>query len=101
MMEIQLSATFTRWLRSLRDARARARIVARIDRMAAGNVGDAKPVGGGLSEIRIHYGPGYRVYFMQSGTALIVLLCGGDKRSQAKDIESARGIAQDWLDTHP
>jgi putative addiction module killer protein len=101
MIEIQQSATFTRWLRSLRDARARARIVARIDRMAAGNVGDAKPVGGGLSEIRVHYGPGYRVYFMQRGGTLIVLLCGGDKRSQAKDIESARRIAQDWLETHP
>jgi len=101
MVEIQQSATFMRWLRSLRDARARARIVARIDRMAAGNLGDAKPIGGGLSEIRIHYGPGYRVYFMQRGTALIVLLCGGDKRDQAKDIESARRIAQDWLNTHP
>jgi putative addiction module killer protein len=101
MVEIQQSATFMRWLRSLRDTRARARIVARIDRMAAGNLGDAKPLGGGLSEIRIHYGPGYRVYFMQRGTALIVLLCGGDKRDQAKDIESARRIAQDWLNTHP
>ena len=101
MIEIQQSATFMRWLRSLRDARARARIVARIDRMAAGNLGDAKPIGGGLSEIRIHYGPGYRVCFMQRGTALIVLLCGGDKRDQAKDIESARRIAQDWLNTHP
>jgi putative addiction module killer protein len=101
MVEIQQSATFMRWLRSLRDTRARARIVARIDRMAAGNLGDAKPIGGGLSEIRIHYGPGYRVYFMQRGTALIVLLCGGDKRDQAKDIESARRIAQDWLNTHP
>jgi len=100
MVEIQQSATFMRWLRSLRDARG-ARIVARIDRMAAGNLGDAKPIGGGLSEIRIHYGPGYRVYFMQRGTALIVLLCGGDKRDQAKDIESARRIAQDWLNTHP
>lgn len=65
MIEIQQSATFMRWLRSLRDTRARARIVARIDRMAAGNLGDAKPIGGGLSEIRIQYGPGYRVYFLQ------------------------------------
>jgi putative addiction module killer protein len=101
MIEVQQSATFTRWLRSLRDARARARIVARIDRMAAGNLGDAKPVGGGLSEMRVHHGPGYRVYFMQRGTALIILLCGGDKREQTKDIESARRIAQDWLKTHP
>jgi putative addiction module killer protein len=101
MIEIQQSTTFARWLRSLRDARARARIVARIDRMAGGNLGDAKPVGGGLSEMRIHYGPGYRVYFMQRGTALIILLCGGDKRKQTQDIESARRIAQDWLKAHP
>ena len=101
MIEVQQSATFTRWLRSLRDAWARARIVARIDRMAAGNLGDAKPVGGGLIEMRVHYGPGYRVYFMQRGTALIILLCGGDKREQTKDIESARRIAPEWLKTHP
>ena len=69
--------------------------------MAEGNLRDAKPVGGGLSEMRIAYGPGYRVYFMQRGTALIILLCGGDKRDQTKDIESARRIAQDWLTTYP
>jgi putative addiction module killer protein len=101
MIEIQKSSTFTLWLQSLRDPRARARIAARIDRMAEGNLGDAKPVGGGLSEMRIHYGPGYRVYFMQRGTVLIILLCGGDKRDQTKDIESARRIAQEWLKTHP
>lgn len=101
MIEIQQSATFTRWLSSLRDARARARIAMRIDRMAEGNLGDAEPVGGGLSEMRIHYGPGYRVYFMQRGATLVILLCGGDKRNQSKDIESARRIAQDWLKTHP
>ena len=101
MIEIQQSATFARWLRRLRDARARARIIARIDRIAAGNLGDAEPIGGGLSEMRIHYGPGYRIYFMQRGSALIILLCGGDKREQAKDIESAKRIAEDWLETHP
>jgi putative addiction module killer protein len=101
VIEVQQSTTFKRWLQSLRDARARARIVARIDRMAEGNLGDVKPVAGGLSEMRIHYGPGYRVYFMQRGTALIILLCGGDKRDQTKSIESARRIAQDWLKAHP
>jgi putative addiction module killer protein len=101
MIEIQESATFGRWMRRLRDSRARARIVARIQRMAQGNLGDAKPIGGGLSELRIHYGPGYRVYFMHRGDALIILLCGGDKSDQARDIDSARRIAADWLKANP
>jgi putative addiction module killer protein len=94
--EIFKSATFDRWLAGLKDARARARIAIRIDRLAHGNAGDAKPVGAGISELRIDYGPGYRVYFMQRGQAVVVLLNGGDKRSQASDIRRAMEIGQEW-----
>ena len=96
MREIFKSATFDRWLAGLKDARARARIAIRIDRLAHGNAGDAKPVGAGISELRIDYGPGYRVYFMQRGQAVVVLLNGGDKRSQASDIRRAMEIGQEW-----
>nr|WP_252263873.1 type II toxin-antitoxin system RelE/ParE family toxin [Paracidobacterium acidisoli] len=82
-------------MRGLRDAQARARIAARIRRLAFGNPGDVKPVGDGVSELRIHYGPGYRVYFIQRGTVLIVLLCGGDKSTQDKDIEAAKRLAKE------
>jgi putative addiction module killer protein len=101
MIEIQQSETFARWMRGLRDVRAKARILARIDRIADGNLGDVKPVGQGLSEMRIHAGPGYRVYFLQRGASLVVLLCGGNKGSQRKDIASARRIADDWLRANP
>ena len=77
----------------LRDHRARAKIAARIDRLAHGNPGDVEPVGEGVSELRVHYGPGYRVYFVRRGNALIILLCGGDKATQAKDIKSAKALA--------
>jgi len=90
------SATFDRWLRKLNDRRAAARVLVRIERLAAGNPGDVKPVGHGVSELRIDYGPGYRVYYLQRGGELIVLLCGGDKSSQADDIERAQRIAADW-----
>ena len=73
-----------------------ARIAARIDRLALGNPGDVKPVGSGISEMRIDYGPGYRVYFMQRGLAVVVILCGGDKKTQAADIKRAIKIAADW-----
>ena len=73
-----------------------ARIAARLDRLASANPGDAQPVGEGVSELRIHYGPGYRVYFLQRGPVLIVLLCGGDKSSQEKDIAQARALAAEW-----
>lgn len=96
MVEIIKSATFDRWLRKLRDPRAKARIEMRIRRLGLGNPGDVQPVGGGLSEMRIDYGPGYRVYYMQSGAVLIVLLCGGDKRSQQRDINKARSLASEW-----
>ena len=93
MIEIRQSETFAAWIKSLMDGRARAKITARISRLADGNPGDAKPVGGGISEMRIHYGPGYRLYFIQRGTALIVLLCGGDKGSQDADIKAAKALA--------
>jgi putative addiction module killer protein len=85
-------------LRTLRDRQAKVRIAARIDRLASGNPGDVKPIGGGLSEMRINHGPGYRVYFMQRGSIVIVLLCGGDKSSQQRDIEQAKALAAEWKD---
>jgi putative addiction module killer protein len=96
MLEIFRSETFDRWLRELRDMRARARIEARILRLSRGNPGDVKPVGAGVSEMRIDYGPGYRLYFTRRGPLVILLLCGGDKRSQDADIERATEIAEDW-----
>ncbi|MFW6598951.1 type II toxin-antitoxin system RelE/ParE family toxin [Propionibacteriaceae bacterium Y2011] len=95
-MEIVKSATFDRWLRNLKDRRAAARVLVRVDRLAAGNPGDVKPVGGGVSELRIDHGPGYRVYYRQDGQRLLLLLCGGDKSTQQRDIERAHRIAQEW-----
>ncbi len=86
MIEVRKTDTFARWLDGLRDLRARARIQVRIERLAAGNPGDAEPVGEGVSEMRIAYGPGYRVYYKKRGRALVILLAGGDKTSQARDI---------------
>ena len=96
MVEIAKSATFDRWLRKLKDRRAAARVLVRIDRLAAGNPGDVRPIGSGISELRIDYGPGYRVYYLKDGDRLILLLCGGDKSSQGKDIKEAHQIAEDW-----
>ncbi|MFK7848899.1 MAG: type II toxin-antitoxin system RelE/ParE family toxin [Rhodothermales bacterium] len=93
-MEVRKTDAFLKWIDGLRDIRARARILARIERFALGNPGDVEPVGGGVSELRIHYGPGYRVYFKQQGRALVILLAGGDKRSQAKDIKTALSLAR-------
>ena len=95
MIEIRKTEVFARWLDDLRDLRARARIQARIERLAAGNPGDVKPVGEGVSELRIDYGPGYRVYFKRRGRALIILLAGGEKGSQTKDIKVALRLARD------
>jgi putative addiction module killer protein len=89
---------FMRWLKNLRDIRARAKIVHRIDRLALGNPGDAVPVGQGVSELRVHYGAGYRVYFVQRGEELVLLLCGGDKNSQASDITFAKKLARELED---
>ncbi|HSY34282.1 MAG TPA: type II toxin-antitoxin system RelE/ParE family toxin [Acidobacteriaceae bacterium] len=95
MIEIRETETFSSWLKALRDDRARARIAARIRRLAFGNPGDVKPVGEGITELRIHEGAGYRVYFVQRGTLVIVLLCAGDKATQAKDIATAKRLAKD------
>ena len=92
-MRIDSTETYANWLDRLRDLRARARIQARVERLAAGNPGDVKPVGEGVSELRIDFGPGYRVYYTQRGNVLIVLLCGGDKRTQAADIRTAKKLA--------
>jgi putative addiction module killer protein len=81
---------------TVRDRRAMARIAARIHRLALGNPGDVKPIGSGISEMRIDYGPGYRMYFVQRGSAVVVILCGGDKRTQAADIKRPIKIAADW-----
>lgn len=96
MVEVVQSTTFSRWLRGLKDRRAVARVQVRIDRLAAGNPGDVRPVGAGVSELRIHYGPGYRVYFLQHGHQVILLLCGGDKSTQRADIETALDLAEIW-----
>src|ERR1019366_10375795 len=98
MIEIRESERFSRWLTSLRDVAARARIAARIRRLALGNPGDVRPVGEGVSELRIDVGPGYRVYFVQRGAVLIVLLCGGDKRTQDRDIRVAKNMADNLKD---
>jgi putative addiction module killer protein len=94
MIEIRKTETFVKWLDGLRDIKARSRVLVRIERLAAGNPGDVKPVGEGVSELRIDYGPGYRVYFVKRGQAVIILLAGGDKSTQAKDIRTAIRLAQ-------
>lgn len=96
MVEVIKSETFDRWLGKLKDRRVAARVQVRIDRLAAGNPGDVKPVGGGVSELRIDYGPGYRVYYLREGARLILLLSGGDKSSQGNDIKDALRIASEW-----
>ena len=89
------SATFLRWLQGLRDKRARARIAVRLDRVEEGNFGDYRSVGGGVSELRIHAGKGYRVYYTIRNNVVVLLLCGGDKSSQAKDVRRAQQMAND------
>jgi putative addiction module killer protein len=98
MIEIIQSETFKRWLCGLRDRRAVARVNARIRRLSEGHAGDVKPVREGISEMRIDYGPGYRVYFMRRGPVVLVLLVGGDKSTQETDIARAIEIANDWRD---
>ena len=96
MIEVRQTAVFAKWLSGLRDRVARARIAVRIDRMALGNPGDVKPVGAGVSEMRIDHGSGYRVYFARRGNVVVLLLCGGDKKSQTRDIAAAKAIAAEW-----
>ncbi|HEX4113749.1 MAG TPA: type II toxin-antitoxin system RelE/ParE family toxin [Stellaceae bacterium] len=92
-IEIRETDVFASWLERLRDRQARTRILVRLGRLAAGNPGDVRPVGGGVSEIRVDYGPGYRVYFARRGELIVVLLCGGDKRTQSRDIAQAIALA--------
>ena len=95
MIEIRQTDIFAAWFAGLRDRQARARITARIRRLSLGNPGDVRPVGGGVSEMRIDYGPGYRVYFVQRGEVLVILLCGGDKRTQERDIARALAMVRE------
>jgi putative addiction module killer protein len=95
MVEVRQTPIFRKWLDDLADRRAAERIAQRIVRLQSGLLGDVKPVGGGVSELRVDFGPGYRVYFVQRGSVLIVLLCGGDKRSQSRDIVRAKTLAEE------
>ncbi len=98
MIRVVQSATFESWFSGLKDVRARARILARIRRLSLGNPGDSRPVGAGVSEMRIDYGPGCRVYYLRRGEVLVVLPCGGDKRTQPRDLRRAHAIALTWKD---
>ncbi len=95
MIEVRQTETYIKWFNSLRDREARVRVDVRLRRLSMGNAGDVKPVGKGVSELRIDYGSGYRVYFIQRGDTLIVLLAGGDKLTQNQDIQTALDLAQD------
>jgi putative addiction module killer protein len=101
MIEVRETETFSDWIRALKDVRARSKIAARVRRLAFGNPGDVSPVGFGLSELRIHHGPGYRIYFLRRGDVLIVLLCGGTKGSQVKDIAKAKAMASEMEKKRP
>lgn len=94
MIEVRKTEVFAAWFTSLRDLHARMRIQARIDRLAFGNPGEHRALGGGVCELKIDYGPGYRVYYARHGSTLVILLCGGDKHSQRKDIRRAQAMAQ-------
>ena len=96
LFELKQTQTFQKWRARLKDERARALIASRLDRLAYGHAGDVEPVGNGGSELRIHYGPGYRIYVQKRGNTIIVLLCGGDKSTQEKDIRAAKRLADEW-----
>ena len=98
MIKLHETITFTQWLNDLKDRRARAKIVARLQRLINGLAGDVEPVGEGISELRIHYGKGYRVYFKRSGESIIIIFCGGDKSSQSKDIKKAKLLARELIE---
>lgn len=95
MIEVRQTAIFFTWVRKLRDPEARARIASRIDRLSLGNFGDTRSVGDEVSELRLHYGPGYRLYFTRRGSVVVILLCGGDKSSQDRDIAKAKAMAKE------
>lgn len=97
VVEVVRTDEFASWLEKLKDLSGKGRIIRRLDRLAQGNPGDVRPIGKGLSELRINVGPGYRVYYLQDGDILILLLCGGDKSTQQKDIEKAHELATEWL----
>ena len=94
MLEVRKTEVYAQWLDGLRDVRARARVLVRVERLAAGNPGDVRSVGEGVSELRIDYGPGYRVYFKKQGRMIVVLLVGGDKRTQSRDVRTALRLAR-------
>jgi putative addiction module killer protein len=96
MIELKQTETFRKWRTQLKDAKVRGLIASRLDRLRFGHLGDVEPVGQGVSELRIHYGPGYRIYFQKNGDTIIVLLCGGDKSTQARDIKAAQQLADNW-----
>jgi putative addiction module killer protein len=98
VIEVRQTDVFANWLRKLADDKARFRIVTRIRRLSLGNFGDIKPVGDGVSELRIDYGPGYRVYLRQRGNVLVLLLIGGTKKTQGADIARAKKLAEEWND---
>ncbi|MYE48935.1 MAG: type II toxin-antitoxin system RelE/ParE family toxin [Gammaproteobacteria bacterium] len=94
MFEIRKTDVYAKWLDGMRDARARARVLVRVERLAVGNPGDVRPVGEGVSELRIDYGPGYRVYFKKQARRIVILLAGGDKRTQSDDVKTALRLAR-------
>ena len=97
MLELKQTEKFRSWRTRLKDERTRALIASRLDRLAYGHAGDAAPVGEGISELRIHHGPGYRIYFHRRGNTVVILLCGGDKGSQTKDIKTAKRLLDEWM----
>jgi putative addiction module killer protein len=100
MIEVRQTDVYFNWFRQLRDHKARYRILVRIRRLSLGNFGDEKPVGDGVSELRIDYGPGYRVYFHRQGSLLVMLLAGGSKKTQSADIAKAKKLAKEWTHEH-
>jgi len=96
MLELKETELFRKWRTKLKDDRARGLIASRLDRLAYGHTGDAASVGEGISELRIHHGPGYRIYFHLRGNTVVILLCGGNKSTQARDIKTARRLADEW-----
>lgn len=96
MIEVLATEDFTQWLRRLKDRQGKLRILERVDRLRLGNPGDSKHIGGGVHELRVRQGPGYRVYYLCDGAQLVLLLCGGNKSTQQRDIKRARRLAKEW-----